>query len=287
MMPVGRKQLLAQLGAARRLSRYAFAAQRPVGALKLAISKWSGRTREVNAELFFGVPMTVVLPEVVSTELFRHGMFEPALTAMVVHLLRPGDVFYDVGTHLGYYSILAAEIVGGGGQVVALEPTPRTRAVLTRNLARYPQAQVLPDAAWFEPAELSFNDYGWRMSAYNSFSAGRLDDRAETIKVRARTLDAIISETGRTPDLLKIDAEAAELYVLQGLEKTMRDASPYITVETGDFTAGAPKTREVIDFAMALGYQPYDFIGGSFHPHQPQSSYGYSNILLSKRSPLT
>jgi len=278
--------ILGQLARARRESRWAFAVHRPAAAARLAAAKWLGRTHEVVCRLFFGVPMRVVLPEVVSIELFRHGMFEPDLTAMVARLLRPGDVFFDVGTHLGYYSILAAEIVGAGGAVVALEPTPRTRALLERNLAGYAHTTVLPYAAWHEAAQLSFNDYGWRMSAYNSFSDGRLNGGSEVITVTARPLDAIIAETGRVPNMIKIDAEAAELFVLQGLEQTMRKASPYITVECGDFTDGAPKTREVIDFAMSLGYLPYDFIDGQFIAHALRDDYGYANIMLAKSMPV-
>lgn len=282
---IGSDPVIARLRAARRSTRWQFAASRPLDAARLASCKWLGRTEEVVAPLFFGPEMTVVLPEIVSIELYRHGMFEPALTEMVARLLRPGDLFYDVGAHLGYYSILASEIVGPAGAVVSFEPTPRTRALLTRNLAGYAQAQVRPEAAWFEPAELAFNDYGWRMSAYNSFSNGRLAETAQPLKVRARPLDAVIADAGRAPDLIKIDAEAAELYVLQGLAETMREAAPYITVETGDFTAGAPTTREVIEYAAELGYRPYELCSAGFVPHVPQAHYGYSNLLLAKRPP--
>lgn len=274
--------LRARLAAAPRTTRWQFAAHHPLAAVQLAVAKWSGQPREVICPLFFGEEMTVVLPEIVSTELYRHGFFEPDLTETICRLLRPGDVFYDVGTHLGYYSLLASRLVGPTGRVVALEPTSRTRALLERNVAPFTNVEVLPYAAWRETTELQFNDYGWMMSAYNSFSAARLADTPDRITVPARPLDAIVAETGRIPTMLKIDAEAAELYVLQGLRETMATASPLITLETGDFTEGAPKSQEVIAFAMAHGYRPYDLVDGRFVPHQLKRDYGYANILMSK-----
>lgn len=274
--------LRARLADAPRTTRWQFAVRHPLAAAQLAAAKWFGRTRQVVCPLFFGETMTVVLPEIVSTELYRHGFFEPDLTEIICRLLRPGDVFYDVGTHLGYYSLLAARLVGPTGHVVALEPTLRTRALLERNVAPFSNVEVLQYAAWYETTELEFNDYGWTMSAYNSFSAKRLADTPNRIIVPARPLDAIVAETGRVPTMLKIDAEAAELYVLQGLRETMATVSPLITLETGDFTEGAPKSHEVIAFAIAHGYQPYDLVNGHFVSHQLKREYGYANILMSK-----
>ena len=279
------RSLRAQLAAAPRTSRWQFAGRRPLAAARLAMAKWFGQTHEVDCQLFFGEHMSVVLPEVVSTELYRHGFFEPDLTELIIRLLGKDGVFYDVGTHLGYYSILAAKLVGPGGYVVALEPTPRTRALLERNVTPFPNVRIMPYAAWCEATDLTFNDYGWRMSAYNSFSPGRLKAQPSKITVPARPLDAVVAETRLVPTMVKIDAEAAELYVLQGMRETMAAASPLITVETGDFTDGAPKSRDVIEFAMAQGYQPFEYRGGAFVAHVLRHDYGYANILLSKTPP--
>ncbi len=49
--------------------------------------------------------------------------------------LRPGDVVVDVGAHVGTFAVQAAEAVGSGGKVIALEPTPQTFACLSANAA--------------------------------------------------------------------------------------------------------------------------------------------------------
>jgi hypothetical protein len=63
---------------------------------------------------------------------FYCGLHESEDMAFVLHLLRPGDVFYDVGANVGSYTLLAAT---AGARVHAFEPSPPTAARLRRNVA--------------------------------------------------------------------------------------------------------------------------------------------------------
>src|SRR4051812_38970298 len=65
-------------------------------------------------------------------ELLR-GRYEPSLTEVVRRYLRPGGVFVDVGANEGYFSAIAARLVGPTGRVVAVEPQARLRPVLEEN----------------------------------------------------------------------------------------------------------------------------------------------------------
>ena len=49
--------------------------------------------------------------------------------------LKPGDHFIDVGANIGYFSLLAAAVVGSAGRVSAFEASPITRQALVRNIA--------------------------------------------------------------------------------------------------------------------------------------------------------
>src|ERR1043165_1048267 len=84
---------------------------------------------------FWGVEVHVVFPEGMSMALYRYQFFERGLTQYLLDLLKPGMVFFDVGAHFGYYSLLASRLVGGEGAVHAFEPTPSTFDVLRRNHA--------------------------------------------------------------------------------------------------------------------------------------------------------
>lgn len=52
------------------------------------------------------------------------GTVETEVQDALAELLRPGDVFYDVGANVGYFTIIAARLVGPEGRVVAVEPQP-------------------------------------------------------------------------------------------------------------------------------------------------------------------
>ncbi|WP_433079926.1 FkbM family methyltransferase [Dactylosporangium sp. CA-052675] len=67
--------------------------------------------------------------------LVTRGAIEPALTGYLASQLRPGQTFADVGAGIGYFTVLAAQRVGGTGKVIAFEPDPAAAAVLRDNLA--------------------------------------------------------------------------------------------------------------------------------------------------------
>ena len=60
------------------------------------------------------------------------GLHEFADMAFVLHFLRAGDLFADVGANVGSYTILASGVVGC--RTVAFEPDPVTAAALERNI---------------------------------------------------------------------------------------------------------------------------------------------------------
>ncbi len=96
-------------------------------------ARWSGTRMERVAELFFGGSMTVVLPEVISEQIYSYGFFDEIVTGVALRAVREGDVVIDVGAHFGYFTLLFAHLVGESGRVVSFEPTPSTFSVLRKN----------------------------------------------------------------------------------------------------------------------------------------------------------
>ena len=60
---------------------------------------------------------------------FYDEPYEPELVAALPRLLKPGDVFIDVGANIGFLSTVAARLVGPTGHVVAFEPHPDALSV--------------------------------------------------------------------------------------------------------------------------------------------------------------
>ena len=64
---------------------------------------------------------------------FARGTYEQPVQDAVASNLLPGDVFYDVGANIGFFSLIAARCVDVSGRVYAFEPVPRNAAAIVRN----------------------------------------------------------------------------------------------------------------------------------------------------------
>lgn len=152
-------------------------------------------------------------------EIIETGTYEPELTAVFKSVLRPGDVFVDIGANEGYFSILSSKIVGSTGRVLAVEPQSRLQPVMKTNFAEN-QATVdlVPMALWDSVGQAALN----LASDINTGSTTLLTSKARFKKqelVRTTTLDALLAHHGISKvRLLKIDAEGAEFPILRGAD---------------------------------------------------------------------
>lgn len=140
------------------------------------------------------------------------GAYERRLSRHVAGILRPGDVAFDVGSHLGYFGILMGTVVGDGGKVVCFEPDPGLHDALEDNVAR--NRSLIP--AEVEVARLAVGAARGTTSfeAGGHSTRGRLSDSGG-VEVEVLTLDDAVARFG-TPRFVKVDVEGHELDVLQG-----------------------------------------------------------------------
>ncbi len=239
---------------------------------------------------FWGGSMEVDIRETVSSHVYLYGVYEAELSAFFHRFLKPGQTFVDVGAHFGYFSLLAASRVGKAGRVVSVEPSERTLWRLYKNTKDHPQVTTHRVAAWNKEDVLQLNDYGPLYSAFNSIGERRIHESAPAVKatpfeVRAVALDDFFAEIGIVPDVIKIDAESAELQVLGGLARTLREKRPVVTIEVGDYShlvdQGAPTSADVLKAISAYGYVHFNATieGVSRHVIDEEQGYGYGNIV--------
>ena len=80
-----------------------------------------------------GVPLRLDVGEWTTTGYyFANVPYEPATVRYLASHLAAGDVFVDVGANSGYFTMIAAGLVGSSGRVVAFEPNPEVRGRLSR-----------------------------------------------------------------------------------------------------------------------------------------------------------
>jgi FkbM family methyltransferase len=250
-----------------------------------------GGPAEVTATLLDGQRMQVLVPEVVGNDLVAHGQIEPDVTAMLRDHLQPGMVFIDVGAHYGYFTLLAGRLVAPTGTVVAFEPTRTTARLLRRNVGAVPGVIVEECAVTDRTGTVEFRDFGTSSSALNTVLAAarvpepdRRDLRASTYQVPSVSLDDYTAARGLRPDVIKVDAEGAELAILSGMPHVLDDVRPILILETGDYAdMAAPPTAASLDLLDAAGYDPLEYTDGALRPHQRRATYGYSNLFFVPR----
>jgi FkbM family methyltransferase len=241
-----------------------------------------------RAHLFTGQPFTVVLPELLSREVYLHGFFEAPLTRILLALLRPDMVFADVGAQYGYYSVLAHRLVGRGGRVFAFEPTPTTYSVLRENVAGLPGVVAEDIAANSTAGVVRMHDFGQAHSGLNSLLPQPRVSKEEARTLRAKgfdvqsvRLDDYFAARGVDPDFVKIDVESAEIHVLTGMDRLLREARPIVSVEVGDLdVAGAGESGACIRFLEERGYRCLEYRAGGLHPVEARARYEHDNLLF-------
>jgi FkbM family methyltransferase len=163
---------------------------------------------------------------------FNRGLpHEAAGIELLRRVLGPGGTFVDVGANVGFFSRMAAGLVGREGRVIAIEALPAALRLLRRNLDRLPCAKIVPTAVDRFAGRAIF--YARRAGDQSSLSPSA---DATEIEVEVSTLDAILADEA-PPGLIKIDAEGFELQILEGALGTIRRARPVVYFELIEWLA--------------------------------------------------
>ncbi len=158
--------------------------------------------------------------------------YEPALQHVLEWHLSPGGVFYDVGAHIGFFSLLGARLVGNTGKVFSFEAAPENASRLAQNAQRNAlnQITVVPAAAWKECGRLRFQRACIRSSQNTGRVASTEAPATELIEVDAVTLDNF-AQKNPAPQVIKIDVEGSEAEVLHGAVRILTAARPVLICE--------------------------------------------------------
>ena len=165
--------------------------------------------------------------------------------------VKNGDVFIDVGAHVGKYALKIAKRYPKS-LVIAIEPGRLQFDALIDGIKKNKLRNIIPlnIAAWDEETELRLRVYTatGTSSVFDNLGYGRL---LRVEEVKARPLDAVIHELSISHvDWVKIDVEGAELHVLRGFKNGIAKFKPKIIIEVSDFNR-----KEVFKFFKELNYK--------------------------------
>ena len=158
----------------------------------------------------------------VSRRLREEGIWEPYETALLLSLLGPGQVFVDVGANIGYFSLIAASLVGDAGAVYAFEPDPANFRLLQASVA----ANGLGHRVHAVAAALAAEEGEGMLY----LSADNLGDHQihpahasrQSLPIRLLQGSRYLRRRLQRIDVLKVDTQGAEFEVMRGLLPLLR-----------------------------------------------------------------
>jgi FkbM family methyltransferase len=154
---------------------------------------------------------------------YFEGGGEPEVQEALREHLRPGMTFYDIGANIGFFSLLAARLVGHEGRVVAFEADPEIASRLREHVARneFGWITVEEKAVWSERCTVFFARTDPAASPDRGLGHVVSESAADTIRVSAESLDDY-TRTRPAPDFIKCDVEDAEVEVFRGAQQLLK-----------------------------------------------------------------
>jgi FkbM family methyltransferase len=167
------------------------------------------------------------------------GWLEISVQEALRRLLGPGDVLFDVGANIGFFSLVGSRLVGSEGRVVAFEPVAENVAAIHANaelngLANITVMECAAGATRGRERLLRVEDLSWSHLESRGPHPGTID----SVEVDVVPIDELVrSGELPPPTAVKIDVEGSEIDVLEGMAETIERHRPAIVCELHETAA--------------------------------------------------
>ncbi|MDD5312470.1 MAG: FkbM family methyltransferase [Dehalococcoidia bacterium] len=164
--------------------------------------------------------------EGIAHELLLTGTYEEYTSFVFKQYVKKGMTVLDIGANIGYFTLLAASLVGEGGKVYAFEPEPKNYNLLVKNveLNSYNNIVAVPKAVSDRVDELQLFidrvESGGHSLFKESARRGNINS-VESVTVSTTSIDEFFGDNQSIIDVIKIDIEGAEVLALKGMQNTL------------------------------------------------------------------
>ena len=189
------------------------------------------------------------------------GNYEQETVLLFERRIRSGMRVVDIGAHVGFFTLLAAKLVGPTGEVYAFEAEPENYKILQSNINRnkYQNVTAENQAVSDNNGTAHFYLSGLDNGSHSLHKVRRRMTRG-AIKVRETTLDAFFKAQGwPVIDLIKIDVEGAENMVIKGMQQVLAlqpapdlviEFCPFLLEEAGNKSGLLIRTLQSLDYSV-------------------------------------
>jgi len=222
--------------------------------------KWQVGSRMLSGEIIYdwvnGSRFLVRAGETGLTGNIYTGLHEFQDMAFLLHVLRPTDLFIDVGSNVGSYTILACAAIGARGY--AFEPVPGTYKRLIENIRinhLEDRVKCMNVGVGREQGNIYFTS---DMDTSNHVLATG-ERNVTAIGVDVTSLDAVLGS--ETPAIMKIDVEGFETPVLEGALATLKKQtlhSVIVEIDVGENRYGFDQSR-AMEIMFDHGFKTYSY----------------------------
>ncbi len=234
-----------------------------------------GRERLTARADHFDLRLRVRSRDVIGRHIYKYGSHERETTEFLIGNLdlADGDVIFDVGANIGWYSLILDRIAGATRtDIYAFEPDPENFALLAENVESNRAAHVHPEQLGVSDRQGSFELHLFGGSNRGRHSMLPIHD-GETIEIATVTLDGFWQAEAlgeRRPRFLKMDIEGFELNALRGAAGVLARC-PTVMLEYSPryMRAAGIEPGDLLALMQAQGFAPSVLDGGALSPADP------------------
>jgi FkbM family methyltransferase len=217
------------------------------------------------------------------------GKYEIKVRNVMQKILHPGDTFIDVGANIGYFTAIAAGLVGESGEVHSFEPVPKYFQKLKKLSELNPNYKIrVNNYALGEIEGTSLMDVSATADiGLNTMVVGLMksENREVSIEIPVKRLDVYIKEYQlKSIALIKIDVEGFEFFVLKGLRNFFMNTAvlPYIICEITPtaYSLLGSKLSDLFSYMQQHNYYPFDLTTDRVLDYSYVKQQGLINVLF-------
>lgn len=269
------------------VSRLASETRQLVGPFAVPFPDGTMLTQTIHGLKYFIDPTD----QIIAPQMVIYRQWEADISQLFRSLCEPESVVLDIGANFGYFSVLAAHLIGakGSGRVISFEPNPKLCTLLRRN------CEINWSIAPVSLHEIALGDregdlilHVPRERGANASLSPPEGVECDSIPVDVRALDTMLAPD-LAVDIMKIDVEGHEATVLRGAQEVIaRSPNLHLILEWSpkQMKAAGVTPQEVL--SLLNGFVPHRIVMGSGPLDHPESidwllEQDYTDVLLVRR----